>query len=171
MSLGFRSSTYLQDCDQVDSFFETKDKKKQRSIVFGFYNKGRLDVFNKLCYVAMKKKEDANKKYYYMITFTLRSDVTEDNNKIENYIIQRLKCFALRIEKCHLVKEYTKKKVAHWHASVISKGYISKDRFNLYQNKYGNVDISKNHSHQYENMIKYMSKSDTPKLIVDVELS
>ena len=82
---------------------------------------------------------------------------------------------ALQIEKAHIVKEYTKKNVPHWHASVISKRYISKDRFESYIKRFGNVDISKNHSHQYENMTKYMSKSDTPKLIIggliDIDLT
>lgn len=113
----------------------------------------------------IKEYKKNNKEYYYLMTFTLRHNILCEN-EVETYIIKRLKRKALKIVKAHIVKEYTKNNIAHWHVAVKSKKYISKDRFKYYTKLYGNIDISKNHSQNYDYIIEYISKSNIPKEII-----
>ncbi len=126
---------------------------------------------------AMKKycaqMDSIKKRYYYLITFTLKPDIEEDRYKyIYKYIISRLQRTALQVEKAHIVEELTKKGIPHWHCSVVSKKYISKDRFKYYANKFGFVDISKNHSQNYKTMMDYISKEVIPiKIVGDISVT
>ncbi len=135
---------------------EVHDKQKHKEFHIAFKN-----------YLKLQDKQ--NKKYYYMITFTLNDkSKDEDPIKINKYIISRLQRPALKIEKAHIVQELTQQDRPHWHASVISKKYISQDRFKYYTKQYGNIDISKNHSQNYKTMLTYISKSTIPKQIIGV---
>jgi len=113
-------------------------------------------------------RDHKNKRYYYLITFTIKDYDKIDvmDSIIEKYIISRLRRTALQVEKAHIVKELTQNKVPHWHAAVKSKKYISKDRFKYYIKQYGNIDISKNHSQNYKTMLKYITKSNIAKQII-----
>ncbi len=130
------------------------------------FDKGKEKEFHNTLKLYLKKSDNKNKRYYYLITFTLSDDNIVDSKLIKQYIISRLRGSALQIEKCHLVEELTQKGTPHWHASVISKKYISKDRFKYYVNKFGYIDISKNHSQNYDTMLKYITKSNTANQII-----
>ncbi len=103
------------------------------------------------------------KRYFYMITFTLNDEnKDQDEKKIQKYIMSRVKRSALHVLKAHIVNEKTSKGTPHWHVAVESSKYISKDRFKYYTKQYGFVDISKNHSQNYETIMKYISKESKP---------
>lgn len=103
------------------------------------------------------------KKYYYMITFTLKPGITTPSESIEEYIKKQFtERPALGISEAHIVQELTKNGTPHWHVAVISTKHISKDRFNYYTQLYGNIDISKNHSQKISETLNYLSKSGTP---------
>lgn len=112
-------------------------------------------------YCNIKDKND--KRYFYLITFTLNDENKDvDPKVVYKYIKNRLLRPALQAEKIHLVQELTQEGRPHFHASIKSKKFISKDRFKYYVKKYGFVDISKNHSQNYKTMLKYISKSNIP---------
>ncbi len=131
--------------------------------------------FQRLLFRHFKQKKKEDKRFYYMITFTLDEKKKEEINykpksdlEMQKYIISRLRRKALKIEKAHIVKELTEAGVPHWHVAVKALKYISKDRFKYYIKLYGNIDISKNHSQNYETIIKYISKSDTPYQLIPI---
>ncbi len=100
------------------------------------------------------------KKYYYLITFTLRKD-RDDIENVEAFIKTQAFRPALQIIKASFVRELTKGGRPHWHMAVISTKIIKKDRFNYYQKHYGNIDISKNKHNTTVDMLDYMCKSNT----------
>ncbi len=106
-------------------------------------------------------KDKEKKKYYYLITFTLKAKPSEeDEKKIEKYILSQMKRKALRISKADYVKEYTKEGVAHWHIAVEAGKYIAKNRFNYYIKQYGYIDISKTKIQSRSEMLNYINKTD-----------
>ncbi len=108
--------------------------------------------------MACNKNE--KKKYYYMITFTLKRDFCDYKN-IEAFIKTQAFRSALQIEKASIVRELTKNGRPHWHMSVVTTKLLKKDRFTYYQKHYGNIDISKNRHNTGSEMLEYMCKSNT----------
>ncbi len=151
----------------VEDFLALKEPFQNLYYMSEVFDKNKCREFHKEIKKLLLKQDNKNKRYYYLITFTL-SDENKDADEVNvyNYIKSRLQRSALQVEKAHLVIEYTKQDRPHYHASVISKKYISKDRFKYYIKKYGFVDISKNHSQNYETMLKYITKSDIPEQII-----
>ncbi len=128
--------------------------------------KKRMTEFHKAIIKYCNIKDKKDKRYYYLITFTLSDENKDvDPTKVYKYIKTRLKAEGLKVVKAHLVQELTQQGRPHWHASVKSSKYISKDRFKYYVNKFGFVDINKNHSQNYETMYKYITKSNTAEQI------
>ncbi len=116
------------------------------------------------------KRDYENKEFYYLITFTLNEEHKNDDEvKVYNYIKSRLRRPALQIVKAHLVMEHTKQGIPHYHASVISKKFISKDRFKYYVKKFGYIDISKSHHKDYRILFKYISKEALPHQIIGLD--
>ncbi len=152
----------------VEYFYTIKDPiDQQRWYLINVFNKHRSQQFHMDVKTYLRKQDNMNKRYYYLITFTLSDDNKDlDPKLIKKYIISRLAGSALQVEKAHLVQELTEQGRPHWHASVISKKYISRDRFKYYTDKFGFVDISKNHSQNYQTMIKYITKSNEPDQII-----
>ncbi len=151
----------------IEEWLKLTKRQQTTFMLDEIYGKGLMKDFHDSMkrYVGLMDK--IKLRYFYLITFTLKPGVPEDSYKLINkYIINRLQRSALSIEKADIVQEFTKKGVAHWHASVVSKKYISKDRFKYYENKYGFVDISKNHSQDYNTMYNYISKVNKPVKIV-----
>lgn len=118
------------------------------------------DGFHRRLKAHLKKLQ--KKKYYYMLTFTLR-DSTQDEDEVELYIIKQSKRTALQIDEFHHVKEYTKKGVAHWHVAIVTTKPLKKDRFNYYIQKFGTLDISKNKAQNIDEMLNYMTKTNNIK--------
>lgn len=134
-------------------------KKNQFSQASAWYRVHYSDKgFNKTFKSVVAKLE--KKKYYYLITFTLRQDYKNYDN-IEAFVKTQAFRPALQICKASVVRELTKNGRPHWHMSVISTKIIKRSRFNYYQKQYGNVDISKNKHDTDLDMIDYMCKSDT----------
>lgn len=107
--------------------------------------------------IQKQLKDRDTKSYYYLITFTLK-EKPKDEEVIQKYIISQMGRPALHIVKAHYVKEYTKKGIPHWHFAVKSKRHICKNRFNYYVQKFGNIDISKNHCQTLNEMMNYINK-------------
>ncbi len=151
----------------VKQFLELSESDRTDYYVTKVINKCLMKEFHKNFIKYCNIKDKQNKRYYYLITFTLSDDHKDYDPKVVNkYIISRLAGSGLQVEKAHLVQELTEQGRPHWHASVIAKKYISQDRFKYYVNKFGIVDISKNHSQNYDTMLKYISKSNIPKQII-----
>ncbi len=68
------------------------------------------------------------KKYIYLITFTLKDQnpTPQFIDEVETYIIAQSKREALQITKYSYVKEHTKAGVPHWHVSVTTYKRIKK---------------------------------------------
>ncbi len=131
-------------------------------------NKGK--EFHQAIKKYLLKKDYKNKEFYYLITFTLNEEHKNDDEvKVYNYIKSRLQRPALQIIKSHLVIETTKQGTPHYHASVISKKFISKDRFKYYTKKFGFIDISKSHHKNYQTLLKYISKEALPHQIIGLD--
>lgn len=99
------------------------------------------------------------KRYFYMVTFTVdRKKCKDPEEDIEYCIELQGKRAALQIIKFEYVKEYTKNNVPHWHALVITKKPLAKDRFSHYIKKIGNIDISKSKSQYSQHIYDYIKK-------------
>lgn len=113
-----------------------------------------------------KRRARENRRYNYLITFTLKPEVT-DEDEVEAYIIKQLHRTPLQIIEAHLSKEYTKAGRAHWHVPVTTTTPLKKDRFNYYIKKYGNIDISKNKStNNLEESLNYINKETQSRQII-----
>lgn len=124
-------------------------------------------IFKKLHAERVKEKK------YYLLTFTLdlNMNIYVDNEdeillQIPDDIYQILMRKSLKITKCHVVKELTKKGIAHWHASVETLKYLKKRDFQGFIKNYGFVDISKSKSNNYQEILQYISKESTPTKII-----
>ncbi len=116
--------------------------------------------FNKRFKAVVHKRE--KKRYYYMITFTLREDYDEKRiERIEAFIKTQAYRPALQIQSASIVRELTKAGRPHWHMAVITLKLLKKDRFTYYKKHYGNIDISKNKLNDDSEMLNYMCKSNT----------
>ena len=104
-------------------------------------------------------RETKQSRHIYMVTFTLRSDKKDCEDEAEALIRTQANRTALGILEFHLVKEFTKAGVAHWHACVVTTKPLKKDRFNYYRQKYGNIDIAKNKAQQTSEILNYMTKT------------
>lgn len=113
--------------------------------------------FNKEFKRQIQEREKID--HYYMITFTLKPEIKkEEYEEIEKFILKQVRRPALKIKEAYYVKEYTKKNIPHWHISIKSKKTISKNRFNYYRNKFGNIDISKSNNNSLEESLNYINK-------------
>lgn len=110
----------------------------------------------------LKKRAKDNKRYRYLVTFTLdpkKNELNEELYKlVEDYIIS----LAGSIQYCPIhwafVREYTKAGVAHWHVSIVSKTIVKQSYFKYYITKYGNVDVSTSRKNEEEYSLNYMAK-------------
>lgn len=110
-------------------------------------------------------KNTTSRRYYYMLTFTI--DATKGNTEefysaAEKIVKETAERSALQLLQFQYVKELTKKGIPHWHALVVTKKPLKKDRFNYYIKKFGNIDISKNRAQQSTEILNYISKISEP---------
>lgn len=106
--------------------------------------------------------------YYYLVTFTLRSDTVSLADEAEAYIVKQFERAPLKIVEAHYVRELTKKGVPHWHVAVSTSIPLKKDRFNYYMKLYGNIDISKTKAQTLTESMNYISKISLPRAIKGV---
>lgn len=112
--------------------------------------------------IQRQVKNNSLRKYFYLITFTLKKDYnTDETLEIEDYIKSQMTRPALRIDEAYMVKELTKSGRPHWHLAVKSSKFIAKNRFNYYKQKFGNIDISKSTNKSLEESLNYINK-DVP---------
>ncbi len=112
-----------------------------------------------------KKYNATVRNYVYLCTFTKSPDNKTSDEKIEAYIIKQFKRPPLKVVEAHIVKEFTKNNVAHWHVAVETEKPLKKDRFNYYTKIHGFVDINKNMVTNIDTTLNYISKSGTPSQI------
>ena len=118
-----------------------------------------------LLYFQKRNKElEPVQTYRYLLTFTVGHKHDED--EVEAYIIKQLNRKPLRLLQAYLVKEYTKKGIAHWHCPIESAIPIKKDRFNYYKKLYGNLDLSRTKAQNLEEGINYTSKDSLARKII-----
>ncbi len=125
-----------------------------------FIDEDHLHWFANTEFLTLLKKriKDAErKKYYYLLTFTLKPGA--DAVKAKEYVIRIPERTPLQIIRCDYVEELTKNGVQHWHMSIVTTKALKKDRLQYYAQKYGAFDISKNKAQQYDEMLEYMAKT------------
>lgn len=111
------------------------------------------------------------KKYYYLVTFTINRKIcVKSDDDIEKYIIKQVKREPLKIQKAYMVREGGTKKHTHWHVALYTTKSLKKDRFHYYIKTIGNIDISKTNQDSLEEAINYISKENTPRVVVDLTL-
>jgi len=141
------------------------DMDTANKIYYDVVHHNEQKLFHKIFLKQLKETEV--KTYEYMITFTLKADhPIHKIQKIENYIVRQVCRPALQILEAWIVKEKTKQNRDHWHLSVKSKKFISRNRFNYYEKLYGYVDISKSTDKSLQESINYMSKCNIPYQLV-----
>jgi len=120
-----------------------------------------------MCEYRKQMKRKQKKYYFYLVTFTLRAEIEENNKLIEDYIISQFEDRPpLHIEEAYIAQELTKKGKPHWHVAVKTGTCLKKDRFNYYIKKYGFVDISKSNHKSLKESLNYISKDTMPKKLV-----
>lgn len=105
-----------------------------------------------------QQNENTKRKYYYLVTFTLKPGADED--AAHAYVLRVPERSPLQIIRCDYVKELTKKGVTHWHMSVETTKALKTDRFSYYAQKFGHVDVDKNRAQIYDEMVEYMTKTN-----------
>lgn len=106
-----------------------------------------------------------NKKYRYLITFTLKEDGMNEE-EVQAYIEKQMLREPLKIEEFHISKEYTKSGRAHFHCAVQTAKPLKKDRFHYYQKKYGFVDISRTKAQTLDEALNYINKDSESKQVL-----
>lgn len=113
---------------------------------------------------AMKDRLNSNNHYVYLLTFTLDPKKqphplsSRAIESIESIIAAQGRRAALQVLKYSFVREYHKDGRPHWHALMVTKKCLRKDRFTPYLKKFGNIDISKSRSQQDGDVLNYMAK-------------
>lgn len=151
--------------NHVQRFYELQDTPKEQAIYLGQH----LGAITANIKGYLKNKDEVNKLYRYMITFTLKEKMsTSDINKAINFIKSQFNDRpALKIKQAVMVQELTKEGVEHWHVVVSSRKSISKDRFNYFTKIYGFVKIQKNIHNNIWDGLNYIAKTSTPETLVD----
>lgn len=115
--------------------------------------------------------EKKNKKYWYMVTFTISPKLSQAGIRRARSIVERLH---LRQESLNLVylayvEEKCKSGKPHWHVAMCATTCIKKNRFNSYIDKYGFVDVRKQRKKDIceTEMLRYMSKENLPMVMLD----
>ena len=154
--------------DLVNLYFNANTKDERDKIYLEYVHKyNRYIEFHNAFKRYHKRLENENKTYCYMLTFTLKDEIKEDKfDEVNHYIISQSQRDALQVKNCWLVKEFHKSGKPHWHMSIETHKCLKKSRFKYYQNKYGNVDISKSRVKDLHESINYMSKSEVPYQLV-----
>jgi len=97
----------------VEEFLNAENQNEKTKIYLEkIHNKSLHKEFHAGIKKVLALKDHINKRYYYLITFTLKNydKIEIMDEMIEKYITSRLRRPALQIEKAHLVKEYTTNK-------------------------------------------------------------
>lgn len=131
----------------------------------------QLPDFAKQIRAFIKRGCTFEKTYQYMITFTIDPKKYATINdelieKIEEYIKAIPLRTALKITKFEMVRESHKDGRPHWHTLVVSTKSLKKSLFTYYQKLYGNIDFSKSRVKCVNNIRQYISKSETPEVII-----
>lgn len=106
------------------------------------------------------------KRYFYLLTFTLRDEAMDLINNAEQYIIKQASRKALKFVQFYYVKEFHKSGKPHWHVSCETLKPLKKDRFNYYTKLYGHVDLSRTKAQTMDEALNYISKSSKPTKIL-----
>lgn len=163
-------SKMLWTNEQYEQLVKLLGYFKNDSISFGMHmaqgnwpSKHRL--FKQWC-----KQNEAPRKYIYLVTFTLRPehhDSTVIHDMAQQHIEGIAKRDALLLEYFSYSKEHTKAGVPHWHAVLVSKNSIKKNRFQYYEKLFGNVDISRTKGQSHQPAIDYISKETIPIVLIN----
>jgi len=103
----------------------------------------------------------------YMLTFTLRE--MKDADSARAYIYRQHERPALEMVEYAVSEELTKKKMPHWHALIVCKKLLKKDRFNYYEKKFGFIDFSRNRHNNSDDVLKYISKENKPTVLMGLD--
>lgn len=119
-------------------------------------------------YLKSKRKSiSTEKRYRYMLTFTLKPNALNQADDAEKWIRQQAeRKETLSLAYYAISKEHTKKGVPHWHVVVEALKPLKKDRFHYYTKKYGFIDFSRTKAQTTQEALNYISKEVTPDVII-----
>lgn len=158
----------------VNTWFDFEDDPEaQMDLAAGFIHNFDDKQFTKvLKMIDDGRKDRLAKTYQYLVTFTIDPAKHPDSgqeleDKIEQYISNIPHRPALRLNKCAYVRELHKSGKPHWHVKLQTKKPLRSDAFKVYQNNFGNVDISRSkHTNDESHIDFYLNKENTMKTLL-----
>lgn len=149
--------------DIIDEYFRLYSIDKMSAALYMMKHSSSFTTKNLTDYFDSKDQ----KFYFYLVTFTLKPTSLQQADLAEAYIrAQFTDRPALQVVEAHYVRELTKNGVPHWHVAVKTTKPLAKDRFNYYENLFGQTDVSKNKHKNLNDALNYISKSGTPTKLV-----
>lgn len=106
------------------------------------------------------------KKYFYLITFTLDPSKKCTEKEAEAFIHAQAQRQALKIKQFYVSKEKHKSGKPHWHVAIETLKPLKKDRFNYYIKKFGNIDLSRSKAQTISESLNYISKDVEPSKLI-----
>ena len=112
---------------------------------------------------AMAKAKAAKVKlFHYLVTFTVDPKKDFDKDKVESFIHMQPKRTALQTKTAYVAQETTKAGQPHWHMYIVTTKALRSDAFKYYQDRYGNVDISRSKYNNEADALSYITKESDP---------
>ena len=104
------------------------------------------------------------KTYVYLITFTLNpAHGHTDYDTIEEYIKRQFFRKPLKVREAWIAREGDGVDIhVHWHVAVETDKFLTKDRFNYYTKRFGNIDFQASKVSNIQDAINYISKDGLP---------
>lgn len=107
-------------------------------------------------------RQQKEKKYVYMVTFTLDPKKKHNEARVEEFIHLQAKRSALHVTSAYVSKEYHQSGTPHWHMVLTTCKPIRSDAFKYYQNRFGNIDLNRNKYNNEADALSYITKDSDP---------
>jgi len=116
-----------------------------------------------LDWMKAKQQNNPNKKYRYMITFTLDPKKSPSPTEAKQWILRNVINPLHRPHEVYYAEELTQAGVPHWHVVGSYLKPIKKSLFKYYQTKFGLIDFSPmKGGNDLTSGIAYISKEELP---------
>lgn len=154
----------------IDFIIQCKEKKPLSEIDTRTFTELMVSMrgFSRLYKKTLDDYESKHKKYTYMLTFTVNPAKHDpEDHALQDILTEYITDYAERRNpiRADLVKEGgdTTDKHTHYHLGLLMKKHIDfSNTLKYYRKKYGNVDVSKSWSNDYEKVLIYINKQSPP---------
>lgn len=154
--------------------FIRQDDLGNDAVKWGFDNSRHFntnDFFKCLDTINKKRKQQQEKLYQYLVTFTIDPKkhpvITQElEDKIISYLETQPDRPSLRVKECSYVRETHLSGMPHFHMKLICSGKpLRTDAFRQYNKIYGNTDISRSKHTNGQHIDNYLNKEGTVKIL------